>query len=82
MTPQVDGTDRDHHDVAFPRADVLVAAGAEVGLDRLVGLYPPHFDLFGEVLWRATLRGCHRVQPTKAQTTRAVQTAKATATMR
>ncbi len=38
MAPHVGGIDRNHDDVAQTTGDVAVAARAEVGLDRLVGL--------------------------------------------
>jgi hypothetical protein len=82
MAPEVRGADRDHHDMTFAGADVLVAARAEVGLVRLVGLDPPDLHLFGGSRRATSLLGSHRVQPRNAQATRAAQTANATATMR
>lgn len=44
---QVGSVERNDHQVHGAREDVLVAAGAEVGLEGLVGLDPADLDLYG-----------------------------------
>ena len=76
MPAQVGVVERDHDEVAEAGHDVLVAAGAEVVLGRLVGVDPPDLDL---VLWRSNpVR--RRYLGISAHSTRASVTAKAAAT--
>jgi hypothetical protein len=46
LAAQVGGLQGDYDQVAEPLGDVLVAAGTEVGLQRLEGLDAPDLDLF------------------------------------
>lgn len=42
VAAKVGRVDGDDHDVHRPWPDVVVAAGTQVGLEGLVGLYPAH----------------------------------------
>jgi hypothetical protein len=65
---------RDDDDMTGARRDVLVAAGAQVGLGRLEGLDPTHFDL-GVEPPRSAGRHPRNAQATSsATTTRAATT--------
>lgn len=65
----------DHDQMGLARSDVVVAAGADVALDRLVRLKHPHLDLV--VAGQLSILP----QPNMAQATSSSTTTNATATI-
>jgi predicted membrane GTPase involved in stress response len=45
VTAEVRSVERHHHQMAHARGDLVVTAGTEVGLGRLVGVNPADLDL-------------------------------------
>lgn len=76
VAPKVGGFVRDGYDVTHARRDVLVASGADVPLDGLVGLDASDLGLFDPV--HVHLLGPD--QPSRAQATKARHTTSAAAT--
>jgi len=74
VSPQVGSQFGDDHEVTNPGPDVLVAAGAEVGLDGLVRLDGTHLVTIGGGL------GGVGPQPRTAQPTSSTHTRTASAT--
>jgi hypothetical protein len=59
----------DHHQVAGPRSDVVVATGAQVGLGRLERLDPPNLDVGVEPRHPKSAHASSTAITTKAATT-------------
>lgn len=72
--PAILGCELGHdHEVANPRADVLVAAGTEIGLAGLVGLDALHRERSVQV-WVVHPNSAHKRRSTQASTATATIT--------